>query len=689
MATELAELYVKITGDTKDLDKSLATTDQKLGGVGKSVSKFGSLVKAAFTGAAVLGVAKLTKSLILAASNAEETQNKFSVVFGDVATEAEKSASAISNGYGLSETAAKTLLSSTGDILTGFGLNSEAALDLSVQTTQLAADLASFSNAQGGAEAVSAALTSAYTGERDSLKTYGIVISEAAVQAQILKDQQAGLVFETEQEAKSYATLTLALEQSKNAQGDFQRSQASFANQTRIAQARIEDLQVSLGSNLLPIANIGVTVFNDIAENALAAADNLGAFVRSADGAAQIGDVIGKLAGPVAVIGSLGKTAFGGLADGIKIAFEPLTQLRSESERTGKGFNILGGIIAGVAGAFKVLGTFASNNIQALIDLGTVLQSVGALGSAAIARLKGEISKEEFREEIGAVGDAFKNLGQGIVDGTRENFEAVKSFASSFKEASVAAADGAAGAYENAYLKASETVTTALVESGEQLHDVNEPAVESQNQVTEAVEETAAAVSELENKLVTTDDVWKDWADNANARLEELSTVGVAALIGSFSDLGEAFGAGELGWDSFAKAGLNAIAAVLDALAAQLTAQAAALIGAAFFSGGGSLVGLGPVLAGAAAASLSAGVFRGLAGSFEQGGIVPEIPGVSATGDNVLVAANPGERIVPADESSGNLTIMIELDGEVIANSTVENYVNKGRILVDATRGVR
>jgi len=62
------------------------------------------------------------------------------------------------------------------------------------------------------------------------------------------------MTFETERQAKAYATLDIALAQSKNAIGDVGRTMGDFANQQRIARARIEELSVSLGTVLLPIA---------------------------------------------------------------------------------------------------------------------------------------------------------------------------------------------------------------------------------------------------------------------------------------------------------------------------------------------------------------------------------------------------------------------------------------------------
>lgn len=268
---QIGELFYKITGDTSGLDKSLKKTDAQVKTAGKGLSGLGGILKgAAFAGAAVFAAKKVVElggSLITAASDAEETRNKFSVVFRDVADEAAAAAESLSDNFGLSSKAAQTLLADTGDLLTGFGFTGESALDLSTQVNELAVDLASFTNFSGGAEGASQALTKALLGERESVKALGISILETDVQKQVAINTAKGLTFETERQAKAQATLDIALAQSKNAIGDFERSSDSFANQQRIAAAAVDDLKVALGESLLPTATASVRAIGSITKS--------------------------------------------------------------------------------------------------------------------------------------------------------------------------------------------------------------------------------------------------------------------------------------------------------------------------------------------------------------------------------------------------------------------------------------
>lgn len=193
-------------------------------------------------------------SLKNAARDAIETRSKFATVFRDMSAESETMANNLAKNFGLAGTKSRQLLADTGDLLTGFGFSQESALKLSVQVNELAVDLASFTNFSGGAEGASAALTKALLGERESLKSLGVAISEKDVKTQISKMLAQGQTFETLRQAKAQATLQLAIQQSGNAIGDFARTQGELANQERITSARIQDLKESMGKALLPIA---------------------------------------------------------------------------------------------------------------------------------------------------------------------------------------------------------------------------------------------------------------------------------------------------------------------------------------------------------------------------------------------------------------------------------------------------
>jgi hypothetical protein len=246
--------------NSRQLNLILKLKDEVSGSLDKVNSKMQDL-KPTFQKMALIGTAsflaigtgiyKATQQAV----NAQEIYNKFDVVFSDVGKAAENVALDLRDNFGMAESTAKDLLSATGDMLTGFGLTGGAALDLAERTNKLAVDLASFTNIQGGAERASTALTKALLGERESVKELGIAILEEDVKAKVLSMRATGeLTDETERQARALATLEIAISQSKNAIGDFARTQDSLANQQRTLNERLKEVVETLGVAFIPLA---------------------------------------------------------------------------------------------------------------------------------------------------------------------------------------------------------------------------------------------------------------------------------------------------------------------------------------------------------------------------------------------------------------------------------------------------
>ena len=262
MAT-IASLKVNILGDSTGLSNSLKSATDKMQAFGDRMTQIGSTLSTRLT-LPIIGFGALA---VKSASDAEETFSKFATVFRDVGANADEAFKSLRDNYGLSSKASKQLLSDTGDLLTGFGFSQQSALELSTEVNKLAVDLASFTNFSGGAEGASQALTKALLGERESIKSLGIAIMEEDVQKRVAINTTKGLTFETERQAKAFATLQLAQEQSKNAIGDYERTQDSFANQFRLLQARASDLATEFGTIMLPTLNKMITIITKATES--------------------------------------------------------------------------------------------------------------------------------------------------------------------------------------------------------------------------------------------------------------------------------------------------------------------------------------------------------------------------------------------------------------------------------------
>lgn len=240
------------------VNKAVGEIKSKLDGATGNLTAFANGLTSAgtkLTTFVTLPIAALGAVSVKAASDAEETKTKFQTVFKDIGESAATAAGDLRDNFGLARSSAQKLLGDTGDMLTGFGFTQQAALDLATDTNKLAVDLASFTNVQGGSARASRALTKALLGERESVKELGIAILEKDVKERVALNRAKGLRFATERQAKAVATLQIAQEQSKNAIGDFARTQESTANRMRVFRERLKEISEEFGAVLLPAVN--------------------------------------------------------------------------------------------------------------------------------------------------------------------------------------------------------------------------------------------------------------------------------------------------------------------------------------------------------------------------------------------------------------------------------------------------
>lgn len=511
---ELGNLVWKVTGDTRDFDKNVKKANKGATGFGSTLKKLGGLALAAFS---IKAISDFSKRIVGLASDAEETANKFNVVFRGIGNASEV-ANDLAKNYGLASAKSQGLLADTADLLQGFGIQKEESLALSENVQKLAVDLASFTNFSGGAEGASAALTKALLGEREGVKALGVAITESELK-ELAKDQ--GLVFEelTKGE-KALLTYELAVKQSANSIGDFARSQSSFANQVRIAQANIQDQSTILGESLLPLANVGVTLFNEFAESSTSLAQSIKDFVTSAEGAARIATVFGGLAGTLSVIGEIGKTAFSGLKAGIDEIIKPFQELRFETEGSGVAFNILGTLIQASISTFRVFSVAVRGGVENILNLGEAIFSVGDIVSGFIDLIKGDISRDAFGEILDGSATAFKDFGTGIVDNFSDIGSQIKKEFQSFESGAEESAKRFQEVFNNASNSIGNKVFTALTNAS----DANKEAVKNANDaIVEGTEEAT-------EKTLT---AWQEFG----AELKSDISGYVSSIGGSFSDL--------------------------------------------------------------------------------------------------------------------------------------------------------
>jgi hypothetical protein len=122
---------------------------------------------------------------------------------------------------------------------------------MSIQATKLAADLASFKNLE--IDVALQKIRAGLVGEVEPLRTVGVLLSAAAVEAKAAELGLQDMNGELSEGAKVQARMALIMGQLSDAQGDVARTSESVANQTREMQKNMENLRAEIGEKLLPV----------------------------------------------------------------------------------------------------------------------------------------------------------------------------------------------------------------------------------------------------------------------------------------------------------------------------------------------------------------------------------------------------------------------------------------------------
>ena len=258
MAVKIGDVTIRIGATTAQLEADLRKAERAMQA---SAAKFTSLGQSMTLGVTVPVLAAGAAAFSMA-SDYEESLNKVRVAFGSSATAIEDWSKTTLESIGVAEGSALDMAALFGDMATSMGLTQPAAADMSKSLVNLAGDLASFKNLS--IDEVTTALAGVFTGETESLKRLGVVMTETNVQAFALEKGITKKLQAMSQAEKVALRYEYVLNATKNAQGDFARTSDGAANQMRIVQESIKQLGAQFGSVLLPILTPVIQRLNDM-----------------------------------------------------------------------------------------------------------------------------------------------------------------------------------------------------------------------------------------------------------------------------------------------------------------------------------------------------------------------------------------------------------------------------------------
>ena len=245
--------------DTTGVQNGVSAIKQSFNGLGSVVKKIGVLIGGAF---AIGKLAQFGKECVELGSDLAEVQNVVDVTFTTMSNKVNEFAKNAMTSAGLSETMAKRYVGTFGAMSKSFGFSEAQAYDMSTALTQLTGDVASFYNISQDLAYIK--LKSVFTGETETLKDLGVVLTQNALDQYALANGYGKTTSAMTEQEKVALRLAFVQKQLSAASGDFIRTSDSWANQVRVMQLQLQSLKATVGQGLINLFTPVLKVINTL-----------------------------------------------------------------------------------------------------------------------------------------------------------------------------------------------------------------------------------------------------------------------------------------------------------------------------------------------------------------------------------------------------------------------------------------
>lgn len=292
-APKVSQNIIDMTNALAKLARTGSSSGKAATSLSKSLSLFSNssstATKKSFNLASAIGKLYATYWLLFRAfsklgdainisSDLTEVQNVVDVTFGKYASLVEKMSETSITDFGMSELTVKQVSSRFQAMGTAMGFAQGKMADMSIELTKLTADMASFYNMEQSD--VAEDLESVFTGQTRPLRTYGLDLTEATLKEWAMKQGLDANIDSMTQAEKTMLRYQYVMANTSAAQGDFLRTQDTWANQTRILKQNLEQLGSVIGGSLInaskPLVSALNVVIGKFTEFAQVVSDSLG-----------------------------------------------------------------------------------------------------------------------------------------------------------------------------------------------------------------------------------------------------------------------------------------------------------------------------------------------------------------------------------------------------------------------------
>lgn len=266
----LEELEVVVTANSKRYEEQIKRIEGKTEVMSNRVSNSVSRVERRFSQLgnklvkilSLAAITKFTKDCLDAGSDLAEVQNVVDVTFGNMSDKVNEFAKNAWQTVGLSETMAKKYMGNFGAMSKSMGFTVGQAEEMAETLTNLSGDVASFYNITQ--DEAYTKLKSVFTGETESLKELGVVMTQENLNAYALANGFGKTTDAMNQQEKTALRLAYVTSTLNAANGDFARTSNSWANQVRLLSLQFQSLKASIGQGLIAVLTPVIRVINTI-----------------------------------------------------------------------------------------------------------------------------------------------------------------------------------------------------------------------------------------------------------------------------------------------------------------------------------------------------------------------------------------------------------------------------------------
>lgn len=297
MARSDGTVYIDTRVDTKGFQKGMNAIEKQTGNMASAFGKLGKVIAATF---AISKIVQFGKKALELGSDLQEVQNVVDVTFATMSDKVDEFAKSAIESAGLSETMAKKYVGTFGAMAKSFGFAESEAFNMSTALTQLSGDVASFYNLTQ--DEAYTKLKSVFTGETESLKDLGVVMTQTALDSFAMAEGLGKTTKQMTEQEKVALRYRFVLNQLSGASGDFARTSDSWANQVRMLKLNIESIMASVGQALINFFTPIIKLINVLLSKIATLANSFKAFSemimgkKSSSGGGGIGQTAADLA---------------------------------------------------------------------------------------------------------------------------------------------------------------------------------------------------------------------------------------------------------------------------------------------------------------------------------------------------------------------------------------------------------